>query len=222
MLSKMTTLYLFTYDPVASPVKTILEYGPFMLHVHRIVDGKLICPLSTPPQLTVIEPPVNAAPAPLISAMRQHPVVGRSRALLMVDESWLSLCAGLPISDFVSRKAPPAELMARVQRLLLDNAERSNAPIRFGQLLIDIEGFEAHVNEVRLPLTPQEFALLKHLVTHAGRVHSRDSLLDCVWGRTYGGGTRTVDIHVRRLRAKLGSPVSDRLQTIRGIGYKWA
>ena len=218
----MVAVYLFTYAPDSSPVKTALEYGPFQLSVYPVVQGRLVCPLAAPPQLTVLEPGPQAPPGPLLSTMRQHPVVGRSRALIVVDDAWMALTPGLPITDFVARSASPVELMARTQRILNSQADHSKQTLRSGKLLIDVDGFEASVNNVQLSLTPQEFALLKHLVSHSGRVQSRDKLLDHVWGRRYAGGSRTVDIHVRRLRAKLGPQSSERLQTIRGVGYKWS
>jgi DNA-binding response OmpR family regulator len=73
----------------------------------------------------------------------------------------------------------------------------------------------------RIELTHQELALLRFLAQHRGRVFSRDQLLDRVWGYQYGGGTRTVDIHVRRIRAKLGAAAGGLVETVRNVGYRF-
>jgi len=92
----------------------------------------------------------------------------------------------------------------------------------FDGLVIDTEGFETRVAGVPIALTPQEFALLRHLSSVVGRVQTREALLQRVWGRAYAGGVRTVDIHIQRLRSKLGDPHQQRIVTVRGVGYKWA
>jgi DNA-binding response OmpR family regulator len=81
-------------------------------------------------------------------------------------------------------------------------------------------GYEVSVGGRRLDLTHQEFELLRFLAQHRGRVFTRDQLLQKVWGYQYTGGTRTVDIHVRRLRAKLGPMQSALIATVRHVGYK--
>jgi DNA-binding response OmpR family regulator len=86
-------------------------------------------------------------------------------------------------------------------------------------MCIDLAGHEVTVDGRKIDLTHQEFALLRFLSQHRGRVFSREQLLNRVWGVNYYGGSRTVDIHVRRLRMKLGS-VADPIETVRGAGYK--
>ncbi len=218
----MRTVFLFTPDADRSPVRDALEYGPCRVEVHLLVRGEFRCPITTPPRLAVLEPAPGAAVGPLLSALRQHPVVGRVRSLIVLDDQWLPMASRMPCTDFVSRRAPPAEVLARVERLIGADSEPRVAPLQHGALVVDLEGFEARVHGRALALTPQEFALLRYLVLQAGRAQSRDVLLSRVWGQRYAGGTRTVDIHVRRLRAKLGEPLAERLQTVRGVGYKWA
>jgi DNA-binding response OmpR family regulator len=86
---------------------------------------------------------------------------------------------------------------------------------------IDLAALAASADGAALPLTPQEFALLAHLVGNPEQAWSRDALLSRVWGARYEGGPRTVDVHVRRLRAKLGPARAQALQTIQGVGYAW-
>lgn len=118
----------------------------------------------------------------------------------------------------------PAEIEARL-RLALERAGMSDDPdheeIAAGELAIDISGYTARLRGTPLDLTYKEFELLKHLVQHPGRVFTRTQLLQEVWGYDYYGGTRTVDVHVRRLRAKLGAEHDQLIGTVRNVGYRF-
>jgi len=114
----------------------------------------------------------------------------------------------------------PAELYARMRQLDWRTATfGSDDVLKVDELVIDIAGYEAHVTGHRLDLTHQEFELLRFLAQHRGRVFTREALLERVWGYQYAGGTRTVDIHVRRLRSKLGVAQA-LIETVRNVGYK--
>lgn len=122
--------------------------------------------------------------------------------------------------DFVLFPYVPAELMLRLRMADWARSEFSGADrIKMGRLLIDTGAHEAHLGGTALALTAREFALLKFLVEHRDRVFTRDQLLEHVWGVDHYGESRTVDIHVRRLRAKLGRDAGC-LKTVRGVGYK--
>ncbi|MBT8494664.1 MAG: response regulator transcription factor, partial [Deltaproteobacteria bacterium] len=115
----------------------------------------------------------------------------------------------------------PAELYARVRQLDWRSATfGSDELIKVGDLVIDVAGYEAHLAGRRLDFTHQEFELLRFLAQNRGRVFTRDQLLQKVWGYEYTGGTRTVDIHVRRVRAKLGGNAGGLIVTVRNVGYK--
>ncbi|GAB3624477.1 two-component system response regulator GlnR [Mariniluteicoccus endophyticus] len=133
--------------------------------------------------------------------------------------------AGLPAlsrdwaHDFVLAHAGPAEVDARI-RLAAGSSEDAPAPLASGGVEIDEAAYAAKVDGRVLDLTYTEFELLRYFVAHPGRVFSREQLLSDVWGYDYYGGTRTVDVHVRRLRAKLGE--SDGLiSTVRNVGYRF-
>ena len=122
--------------------------------------------------------------------------------------------------DFVLVPYVPAELYVRVRRIEWRKSEfEAGERLKIGGLCIDLAAHEVTVDGRDAELTHQEFALLKFLAQHRGRVFSREQLLARVWGVDYYGGSRTVDIHVRRLRMKLGSG-SKPLETVRGVGYK--
>ncbi len=124
-------------------------------------------------------------------------------------------------SDFILKPVVPAELYARLRQLDWDSAAfGSDEIIKMGDLLIDVAGYETRLRGRKLALTHQEFELLRFLAQNRGKVFSRDQLLQKVWGYQYYGGTRTVDIHVRRLRAKLGASMGGLIETVRNVGYK--
>jgi two-component system phosphate regulon response regulator PhoB len=124
--------------------------------------------------------------------------------------------------DYVTKPFSPQELVLRVQAIMRRTREPAPAtgPLRFAELTIDPERHRADVDGREIALTATEFRLLYHLAANAGKVQSREVLLDRVWGYAYEGYARTVDTHVRRLRHKLGS-ARDRIETLRGLGYRF-
>jgi DNA-binding response OmpR family regulator len=125
------------------------------------------------------------------------------------------------ISDFVIDSYDLSELSVRVARLLSrSGAARGNLLVARG-LEIDTESFEVTVEGRALALTFKEFELLRYLAANPGRVHTREALLNQVWGYEYYGGLRTVDVHMTRIRAKLGPKHQDLIQTVHGVGYKF-
>lgn len=141
--------------------------------------------------------------------------------LLLVDESGLSaVSAEWEHDDLIVSSASPAEYDARI-RLLLDATPKATT-ISSGPVVIDETAYQATVGGEPLDLTYTEFELLKFLVSHPGRVLTREQLLSEVWGYDYFGGTRTVDVHIRRLRAKLGSEYDGFITTVRNVGYRFS
>lgn len=126
------------------------------------------------------------------------------------------------IDDFILYPYETSELALRLVRLLNKNQKlKSGKLISADGLVIDTESFEVTVDSRQLALTFKEFELLRFLAAHAGRVHTREALLNQVWGYEYFGGLRTVDVHVRRIRAKLGAKHENLIQTVHGVGYKF-
>ena len=126
------------------------------------------------------------------------------------------------VHDVLLPTAGPAEVDARLRLLrgAATAADESTTIITLGDLMIDDATYTARLRGRPLDLTYKEFELLKYLAQHAGRVFTRAQLLQEVWGYDFFGGTRTVDVHVRRLRAKLGPEYESMIATVRGVGYK--
>jgi DNA-binding response OmpR family regulator len=144
--------------------------------------------------------------------------------LLIVAEAGLAAISGQwMIDDIVLNTAGPGELEARL-RLAVGRRTDAQADvepeIQHGELLINESSYTATVRGTVLDLTYKEFELLKYLSQHPGRVFTRQQLLQEVWGYDYFGGTRTVDVHVRRLRAKLGPEHDALIGTVRNVGYR--
>ena len=126
-------------------------------------------------------------------------------------------------SDFVVAGASDDECSARVRQLLWPGNESATSDyLVIDNMTINLATYQVKVNGEPLDLTYLEYALLSFLATHPGRTYSRDTLLRRVWGFDYYGGSRTVDVHVRRIRAKLGPELAQRLETVRGVGYLWS
>lgn len=126
-------------------------------------------------------------------------------------------------SDFVVHGASAEECSVRVRRLLDDGmVEEQTDSIVVDNMVINLATYQVTVAGAPVDLTYLEYALLAFLVRHPGHTFSRDALLQHVWGFDYFGGSRTVDVHVRRIRAKLGPELAQRLETVRGVGYLWS
>jgi DNA-binding response OmpR family regulator len=143
---------------------------------------------------------------------------------VLTEGGLIALSAEWTVADIVLDTAGPAELDARL-RLAVDRhaatGDQTPEQVDIGELTIDETTYSARLSGTPLDLTYKEFELLKFLAQHPGRVFTRSHLVQEVWGYDYFGGTRTVDVHVRRLRAKLGPEHEQMIGTVRNVGYKF-
>ncbi|NTW28603.1 MAG: response regulator transcription factor [Coriobacteriia bacterium] len=145
--------------------------------------------------------------------------------LLVLVESEALAGLRLPVrmpSDFLVRGATSDELAARVRGLLWPGEEVARQElVRIDELTLNLATYQAYLRGEPIDFTYLEYSLFSFLVTHPGRTYSREVLLRRVWGSDYYGGSRTVDVHVRRIRSKIGAELSRRLETVRNVGYLW-
>ena len=124
--------------------------------------------------------------------------------------------------DFCLTPFHPAELEARLRHLLATDIDLHRAElVEYGELTLNLETYQASIVGRPLDMTYMEYELLKFLAQNPGKVFTREMLLSRVWGYEYYGGARTVDVHVRRLRAKLGEEHANLIQTVRSVGYRF-
>ena len=175
-----------------------------------------------PPTVVVVEAgeDVQRRQKPIQKIRDGGPLVEVPILLAIVVGKLSALDFSIGFDDFVLMPIVPAELYARMRQLDWKSATfGSDEVIKIDDVVIDIAGYEVHISGRRIDLTHQEFELLRFLAQHSGRVFTRQALLERAWGYQYAGGTRTVDIHVRRVRAKLGA-AGELIETVRNVGYK--
>jgi len=173
--------------------------------------------------LVVVE--AGRTPEPLAHAVENAAAEGMEVRLLLVIEPEALTGMRLPTrirSDFFVRGGSSEELLARVRALLWPGEEVSTQElVRVGDMLVNLATYQASMHGEPIDFTYLEYALFAFLVTHPDRTYSREVLLRRVWGTDYYGGSRTVDVHIRRIRSKIGGELSDRLETVRNVGYLW-
>lgn len=164
-------------------------------------------------------------PEPLVQIVERALTSGLdSRVFLLVEPEALAALR-MPSSigsDFIVRGASSEEIVARVRALVWPGEEAAAQElVRLDDLTVNLATYQAYVNGEPIDFTYLEYALFAFLVTHPNRAYSREMLLRRVWGSDYFGGSRTVDVHIRRVRAKIGPELSGRLDTVRNVGYLW-
>ena len=124
--------------------------------------------------------------------------------------------------DFCLMPFHPAELEARIRHLLSrTGADPATDLVSYGPLVLNVQTYQAVVDGRALDLTYMEYELLRYLASQPGKVFSREKLLSEVWGYDYYGGARTVDVHIRRLRSKMGEEHASLISTVRSVGYRF-
>lgn len=201
----------------------ILELLPYQLEYLKF-SASLFQIRARQPQVLVLD-----ARQDLLAARNSAQLLkgqGLELPLLMVltEGGLAAISPDWQVDDIILDSASPAEAQARL-RLLIDSrpAEENNPLLlRAGDLTLDEASYSARLQGSPLNLTYKEFELLKFLMQHPGRVFTRAQLLAQVWGYDYYGGTRTVDVHIRRLRSKLGADHEQLISTVRNVGYSFS
>jgi DNA-binding response OmpR family regulator len=161
----------------------------------------------------------------LLSFLKSHEAAEIPKLLIVDKTAMLSglLGHGVKINDFVFKENLDTELTARIDTIFLrDFKLNSSKSIVIGDMVLDLDKYELLINGKKIELTFKEYELLKILLENKNKVFSRTQLLSAVWDYDYYGGSRTVDVHMRRLRSKMDLPYSDMLKTIRNVGYMFS
>ena len=162
-------------------------------------------------------------PTKLCRTLKRERTIKDLPLILLVPEEQLGrVDFNCGFEDYLTLPVSPKRLAERLNFLMwkLHRVELKNG-FSLGGLVINFERYEVHVHGEPVDLTYKEFELLKFLATHPGNVFSREALLDKVWGYDYYGGTRTVDVHIRRLRTKIEAGGESYIETVRNVGYKF-
>lgn len=222
----MPALLLLTNAPV--PSSEILPALGLLAHQVRILPAEPTALLDAPrADVLFIDGRRDLQAARSLARLIRTTGVDIPVVLITTEGGLVAVNAEWGIDDVVLDSAGPAEVEARIRlamgRLAARNEDDDDAiaEIRSGDVTIDEATYTARLRGVALDLTYKEFELLKFLAQHPGRVFTRAQLLQEVWGYDYFGGTRTVDVHVRRLRAKLGAEHESIIGTVRNVGYRF-
>jgi DNA-binding response OmpR family regulator len=222
----MARLLLLTND--LTPSTEVLPALGLLTHRIRVLPAEASALVETPPtDVVLVDGRRELAPARSLCRLLRTTGVAAPLAVVVTEGGLAAVTADWGVDDVLLVTAGPAEVEARIRLaigrvLLAGQSQDEVAPeIRAGDVVIDETTYSAKVRGRPLDLTYKEFELLKFLAQHPGRVFTRAQLLQEVWGYDYYGGTRTVDVHVRRLRAKLGPEFDQQIGTVRNVGYRF-
>jgi DNA-binding response OmpR family regulator len=220
----MSRLLLMT--PSLGPSGDVLPALGLLAHHVRVLPAEASALLSAPPaDALLVDGRRDLAHVRALTRLIRQTGVDCPVILITTEGGLAAVNAEWGIDDFLIDVAGPAEVEARLRlaigRSAVAEEVESDGEMRLGDLTIDESAYSARLRNRSLDLTFKEFELLRFLATHSGRVFTRAQLLQEVWGYDYYGGTRTVDVHVRRLRAKLGAEHEGLIGTVRNVGYRF-
>jgi len=204
-------------------VSSLGQMGCSLL-VPKQKDDWLAFVCSSRPQFLLVGPKYGSvAVKNLTSALRSHEGLSEIKVLLVADEKAAgAIECDWGVADVILPPFATFELAMRMKLAMWRQGQPcADDVLAVDSLKINLANYEVTLGGQPIEMTYKEYELLKFLVTHPGRVHTRDALLNHVWGYDYYGGTRTVDVHVRRLREKLGLEASEHIETVRNVGYRF-
>lgn len=191
-------------------------------HRVRVIPAEPVSLVNAPTSdLVFVDARQDLASAKSLCKILRTTGLGVPLVLVLTEGGLTAVSGDWGVDEVILSTAGPAETDARI-RLVVDRLAKENSvsKIQASGVVIDEASYSAKVHGRPLDLTFKEFELLRFLATHPSRVFTREQLLSEVWGYDYFGGTRTVDVHVRRLRAKLGE-LDSLIGTVRNVGYRF-
>ena len=220
----MAQLLLLT-NALAPSAEVLPALGLLPHHI-RVLPAEAAVLVDAPPaDAVIVDGRRDLAGARSLCRLLRTTGLSSPLLLVLTEGGMAAVVADWGADDVLLDSAGPAEVEARLRLATGKNgnetADDEPGVVRAGELVIDPQTYSSRIKGRPLDLTYKEFELLRFLAQHPGRVFTRDQLLREVWGYDYFGGTRTVDVHVRRLRAKLGSEHEALIGTVRQVGYKF-
>jgi DNA-binding response OmpR family regulator len=212
-------LLLLTADPLPTTVLPAVDLLPIKVRAAAPEAASLVT--SGPYDLVLLDARHDLAAARTLCRLLGSDGLAVSILAIVTEGGMVAIGPEWGVADVVLASAGPAEVHARLRLLeSRTNTSANSGMISLGELTIEEDTYTARLRGRPLELTYKEFELLKFLAQHPGRVFTREQLVTEVWGYDFFGGTRTVDVHVRRLRAKLGPEHEALIGTVRNVGYK--
>ncbi len=212
-------LLLLTADPLPTTVLPAVDLLPIKVRAAAPEAASLVT--SGPYDLVLLDARHDLAAARTLCRLLGSDGLAVSILAIVTEGGMVAIGPEWGVADVVLASAGPAEVHARLRLLeSRTNSSANSGLISLGELTIEEDTYTARLRGRPLELTYKEFELLKFLAQHPGRVFTREQLVTEVWGYDFFGGTRTVDVHVRRLRAKLGPEHEALIGTVRNVGYK--
>jgi DNA-binding response OmpR family regulator len=209
-----------------TPSAEVLPALGLLGHHVRVLPAEASALVETPPcDAVLVDARRDLAQTRSLCRLLRTTGISAPLIAVLTEGGLAAISAEWAVDDVLLDTCGPAEVEARLRlavgRIKAVDEEDLSPEIRAGDVVIDEGAYTARVKGRMLDLTYKEFELLKHLAQHPGRVFTRAQLLQEVWGYDYYGGTRTVDVHVRRLRAKLGVDHEALIGTVRNVGYRF-
>jgi DNA-binding response OmpR family regulator len=224
----MPVAQLLLLTNALAPSAEVLPALGLLSHQVRVLPAEAAVLVDAPPaDAVLVDGRRDLAGARSLCRLLRTTGLSSPLLLVLTEGGMAAVAADWGTDDVLLDSAGPAEVEARLRlatgrsRLAETAAEPETSEIRAGDVVVDEVTYSAKVRGRLLDLTYKEFELLKFLAQHPGRVFTRAQLLQEVWGYDYFGGTRTVDVHIRRLRAKLGSEHESLIGTVRNVGYRF-
>ena len=176
------------------------------------------------PEMLIVDASDDGAPARICRQIRRENELKDLPLIALISDSHLiDLSPKVGFDDFIIMPARPGEVAARIRLTLWRlNRAADEDILRVRDMVMNLASYEVTVRGVPVELTYKEYELLKFLAMNPGRVYTRENLLNRVWGFDFYGGTRTVDVHIRRIRSKIGDQHESLIQTVRNVGYRFS
>lgn len=202
-------------------VRAALREGGHALRSEPTIDRGLIAAREQPPDLLCLDISSGAAVNGLGALLRDPELLGGPPLLaITAREQFYLVGPGSGVSDVIATPLDRDELQLRISRLVSAASAEDSQLLRRGELLIDQERYTVRLGDAAVDLTYKEYELLRFLAQNPGKAFTREMLLNQVWGYDYYGGARTVDVHIRRIRAKIERH-EPYIETVRNVGYRF-